>query len=246
MLTTLRAALFTDPFIILWTAVMATLSFLASFIDRTGFRQHRLAQIWGRVMLRVAGVRVTVEGLDRIDPEGSYVFVANHQSYLDTPLILGNIPVQFRFLAKDPLFRNPLLGAHLRRAGHIPVVRNDPRASLRSMTDAARVIHEKRISVLLFPEGGRTATGELQEFKEGAAYIAIKSGAPAVPLAISGTHDILPPGNALVRPGEVRLRIGEPISMDGLTLKDRGRLNEIFRQRIGDMLEVGESARAGW
>lgn len=243
MLTTLRAALLTTPFIGLWTAVMATLSFLVSFFDRTGVRQHRLAQIWGYIMLRVAGVRVTVDGLDRIDPEGSYVFVANHQSYLDTPLILGHVPVQFRFLAKDPLFRNPLLGAHLRRAGHIPVNRDDPRSSLRSMTDAARVIHEKRVSVLLFPEGGRTATGELQEFKEGAAYIAIKSGTAAVPLAISGTHDILPRGRLLVRPGAVRLRIGDPIPMDGLTLRDRGRLNDTFRQRIGDMLGISVSTQ---
>ena len=114
-----------------------------------------------------------IEGLESIDPAGAYVFVANHQSFMDTPVVLAHIPLQFRFLAKKGLFLIPFLGTHLRRAGHLPVVRDNPRASLKSMTDAARIIRERGISAFLFPEGGR-GTDELQDFKGGAAYIAIK------------------------------------------------------------------------
>src|SRR5206468_1206186 len=100
---------------------------------------------------------------------------------IDTPAVLGYIPLQFRFFAKKGLFRIPLLGGHLRRAGHFPVVRENPRASLKSLSEGARLVRERNLSVLFFPEGGRT-DGEMREFKEGAAYLAIKAGVPAVPI----------------------------------------------------------------
>lgn len=237
MLARFRALLLSDPWIVVWTAIMGLLSFLASFFDRTGVTQHRLASIWARWLLRGSGVRVRVRGLERIDPRGSYVFVANHASYLDTPVILANIPVQFRFLAKRELFRIPAIGTHLDRAGHIPVERGDPRASVRTMAETGRMIRERRISVLIFPEGGRTATGNLQEFRDGAALIAIKAGVPAVPVAISGTHALLPPGNLLVLSGTVSLEIGEPISVENLVSKDRSELTRRLRDQVAGMME---------
>src|SRR6185437_5707317 len=153
----LRGLFFADPCIVLATAVYGTISLIISFFDRqrNGIAQHRVAQAWARMLLRVSGVRVRVEGLEQIDANASYVFISNHLSYMDTPVALANIPVQFRFLAKRGLFQIPLLGTHLSRAGHIPVPREDPRASVKTMQVAAEKIREKKISLLIFPEVGR-------------------------------------------------------------------------------------------
>ena len=231
MLSALRAALITDPLLVLATIVMGTASLAASLFDASGRAQHRVARAWARLLLAIAGVRVRVEGLERISPGASYVFAANHLSYMDTPLVVAHIPAEFRFLAKKSLFKVPFIGYHLKRAGHIPVPRGDARASLRSMAEAAAIIRRRAVSVLVFPEGGRSP-GAMQEFKDGAAYIAIKAGVPAVPVGIVGTRAVLPMDSLLVRGGEVLLRIGQPIPTAGLSVHDHRRLTEQLRERV--------------
>ncbi|HEX4808093.1 MAG TPA: lysophospholipid acyltransferase family protein [Bryobacteraceae bacterium] len=233
----LRAYLFADPAIILSTLFFGTLSIIASLFDRSGNAPIRVARAWARSLLSIGGVRVHVEGLDRLSPEGSYVFIANHLSYMDTPVVLGNIPVQFRFLAKKGLFQIPFLGTHLSQAGHIPVPREDPRASVRTMQLAAETIQSRKISLLIFPEGGRSHDGIMRPFKEGAAYIAIRAGVPAVPVALIGTRRILPFGSGVIVPGPVTLRILPPIDTRELTLKDRGRVTEEVRALIANELD---------
>ena len=228
--------LFVDPLIVLSTIVFGSVSIALSFFDRDGRKEIAVARVWGRVLLRVAGVRVTVEGLDRIDPDGAYVFVSNHLSYMDTPVVLSTIPVQFRFMAKEGLFQIPFLGTHLAQAGHIPVPRDDPRAAVKSLTRAAETIRDRRISVLIFPEGGRSMNGELQPFKEGAAYIAIKAGVPVVPVRLVGTREILAMGSATFRRGPVTLRIGDPIPTQNLKMRDREELTECIRKQVVGML----------
>lgn len=237
MIQKLRGLLFADPAIILATIVFGSVSLLVSFFDNTGVLQIRVARAWARTLLAVSGVRVHVEGLELIDPSSSYVFVSNHLSYMDTPVALGHIPAQFRFLAKRGLFRVPFLGTHLSRAGHIPVPREDPRAAVKVMQIAAETIQRKKISLLIFPEGGRSEDGQLQPFKEGASYIAIRSGAPVAPLAIIGTREVLPFGSGVVQAGDVTLRILEPIETRQLTLKDRGALTEQLRSLVANELE---------
>jgi 1-acyl-sn-glycerol-3-phosphate acyltransferase len=183
-------------------------------------------------LLAVSGIRVRVEGLEQIDPAGSYVFVANHASYMDTPVALANIPVQFRFLAKRGLFQIPFLGTHLSRAGHIPVPREDPRGAVKTMQVAADKIRQKKISLLIFPEGGRSHDGVLRPFKEGGAYIAIRAGVPVVPLVMIGTRELLPYGGGIPLSGTVTLRILKPIETARLSLKDRGALTGQLRELI--------------
>jgi 1-acyl-sn-glycerol-3-phosphate acyltransferase len=235
-LSRLRAYLVIDPLIVLATLVMGTASLMASVFDRTGRAQHAMARIWARILLAVSGVRVRVEGLEKLQPGASYVLVANHRSYMDTPAVLAHIPLQFRFFAKKGLFGIPLLGGHLRRAGHLPVVRENPRASLKSLAEGAKLVRDRSISLLLFPEGGRSP-GPLREFKEGAAYLAIKAGVPAVPIGIVGTRAVLPMRSAHVRPGPALLRIGDPLATAGLKLDDRGELNQALRRKIGELIE---------
>src|ERR1700728_4713051 len=157
----LRGALFADPAIILATIFFGTISLIVSFFDATGTVQIRVARTWAKFLLAVSGVRVHVEGVEHIDPNGSYVFISNHLSFVDTPVALANIPVQFRFLAKRGLFQIPFLGWHLARAGHIRVPRGDARAAVRTMRLASQVVREQGISLLIFPEGGRSRDGEM-------------------------------------------------------------------------------------
>ena len=232
----LRSIFVSIPLIVLSTVGMGTLSLIASFFDSTGNSQHRLARAWGGILLAVTFVRVRMEGLEKLDPGGSYVFAANHSSYMDIPVLLAALPQQFRFFAKKGLFQIPFLGTHLRRAGHLPVDRSSVRASLKTMSQGARVIQERRISMLLFPEGGRTRQG-LREFKEGAAYIAIKAGVPIVPVAIVGMRRLLPMGSLHIRSGVATLRVGDPILTAGLDLRSREELTERLRDQVSRMLE---------
>ncbi len=230
--------------VVLSTIFHGSWSLALSFFDPTGERQNRVAQRWARSLLWVAGVQVEVEGLPRINPSAGYVIASNHLSYMDTPVVLANIPVQFRFMAKQGLFQIPFLGTHLARAGHIPVPRQDPRAALKTMTLAADIIRTRGISVLVFPEGGRSPDGVLQPFKEGAAYIAIKSGAPLVPAALIGTREVLPFGSGRIQPGRVRLRIGEPIETHSLSLKDRAELTARLQNEIVRLLDRNAATAA--
>jgi 1-acyl-sn-glycerol-3-phosphate acyltransferase len=231
----LRSALITAPLIALATAYYGSLSLLVSLFSSTGNSQHLIARDWAAMLLRIARVKAHVEGVERIAPGGSYVFVANHRSYFDVPVILPHIGVQFRFLANQNLFSIPFIGYHLTRAGHIPVNSSNARESLHSMSEAARIIQKRGVSILLFPEGGRTY-GEMGPFKDGAAYIAIKAGVPIVPIGLTGLESIMPRGSATIRGGKVTMRIGEPIETLDLTLQDRTALTQTLRTRVAELI----------
>jgi 1-acyl-sn-glycerol-3-phosphate acyltransferase len=232
----LRGAFFADPLIVLATIFFGSISLIVSFFDKTGSVQIRVARAWARSLLAVSGVTVRVHGLERISAGGSYVFVSNHLSYMDTPVMLAHIPVQFRFLAKRGLFQIPFLGQHLSRAGHIPVPREDPRAAVKTMQRAAEAIQRKKISLLIFPEGGRSHDGVLRPFKEGAAYIAIRAGVPIVPVAIIGTREVLPFGSGIVKSGTVELHILQPVDTSAVALKERSRVTQELRESIREEL----------
>ena len=236
-LSYIRSLLITDPIIILATIIMGSISLLTSLFDSDGRIQHQISRVWSRMLLKVSGVKMQVEGLEKIDPGATYVFVANHRSFMDIPVLLAYLPLQFRFLAKKGLFLIPFLGTHLRRAGHLPVIKDNPRASLKSMTDAARILREHGMSVMLFPEGGRSKDGLLQDFIEGAAYIAVKAGVPVIPIAMTGTREVLPMGSLQIMSGIVTLRIGDPISTANMTMKNRTTLTQMMHERVADLLK---------
>ena len=231
----IRTWLYTLPLIALVTAYYGTLSLFVSSGRATGRTAHRIARAWARAILWISRVKVDVEGLEKIPPGGSYVFVANHRSFYDIPAILPNIAVQFRFLAKKSLFSVPFLGTHLKRAGHFPVNYDSARESLKSMADAAHLIQEREVSVLLFPEGTRTMGG-MDPFKDGAAYIAITAGVPVIPIGLTGTKEILKMHGRYIRPGRVKMRIGDPIPTIDLTLADRTFLTQQMYDRVCELI----------
>jgi 1-acyl-sn-glycerol-3-phosphate acyltransferase len=233
----LRSVLFSTPMIALCTIVMGSISLIASFFDHTGKSQHALARVWGKMLLAVSFMRVSVVGVEKLDPNGPYVFVANHGSYMDIPALLATLPQQFRFFAKKGLYSIPFLGTHLRRAGHLPVDRSSPRASLKSMMEASRMISGRGISVLNFPEGGRSQEG-LHEFKEGPAYIAIKAGVPVVPVAIVGARELLPMGSGHLKSGHIVVRVGNPIPTEGMEASQRMELTRRLHDDVSQLMSV--------
>jgi 1-acyl-sn-glycerol-3-phosphate acyltransferase len=231
----LRSLLFSTPLIALSTIAMDLLSMLLSFFDRSGNSAHRVARVWGKMLLAESFIRVRIEGLEKLDRRANYVFVSNHASYMDIPALLSTLPHQFRFFAKKGLYRIPFLGWHLRWAGHLPVDRSNARASLKSMSEGARIISRRHLSVLLFPEGGRSPHG-LRDFKEGAAYIAIKAGIPLAPMAIVGLRELLPMGSIHIRGGRAVVKVGNPIPTAGLKPDARGEITGRLYQEIAALL----------
>lgn len=223
------------PMIVLSTVIMASCSLVCMPFDGDGSKQMACARFWGKLLCLWMGIRVKVEGLDKLDLSRNYIFVSNHLSYADTPVLLANIPANFRFMPKASLFKIPFLGDHLRTAGHIPVSTDNPRDAVRSMNEAGRTVREKGISVLVFPEGGRSH-GEFGEFKGGASFLAIKAGVPVAPVGLIGTREIMPRGSKVIHPGEVLVRIGEPVETELRSLKERNALTAELRERVGRLI----------
>lgn len=235
LMAVLWSWIYVIPLIVLSTAFFGLISFAISLFDRTPPRQLRVARVWARSLLRIVGVKVKVEGLDRISPGGNYVFVANHVSYMDIPVVLANIPEEFLFLAKSGLFQIPFLGTHLKTAGHVQVPREDPRSAIKTLQHTAALLHNGR-STLVFPEGGRSESGVLQDFKDGAAFLAIRAQIPIVPLAMMGMRNILRMHSLEFHRGNVTLRVGEPIPTAGMSTHQRAELTATAREKIVELL----------
>ena len=175
---------------------------------------------WGRALCWLAGVTVRVEGLEHIDPEQTYIFAGNHVSQYDIFSFQGFFPHDFRWIAKKELFEIPLFGLAMHRVGYIPIDRSHGRQALKSLDEAARRIAGGS-SVLIFPEGTRSADGQISEFKAGAVLLAIKAGVPIVPLGFNGSYEVLPKGKFLPRSGEILIRVGAPIATDHFKSSDK-------------------------
>jgi 1-acyl-sn-glycerol-3-phosphate acyltransferase len=205
-----RSLLITAPLIFLYTGIMGSISVATSLVDARGGMQHGCSRIWARLILWTSGIRVRVTGLGNINPDIPNVLCANHQSHMDTPIILAALPFQFRFTPKKQLFRYPFLGWHLRRSGHVAVDRENPHAAIKSLREAADAIR-RGTPVLIFPEGGTSRDGNINPFKRGAFMPAAASGAAVVPVTIRGSRAVLVPKTYHVRSGVVEVIIGKPI-----------------------------------
>lgn len=229
--TRLRSYCLFLPVVYLYTAVLGGVALLCSIFDREGRLQHRVAHLWATAILKTVGVRVRIEGGKQVQLLQAAVYAANHLSAIDIPVLYAKLPGQFRILAKKPLFRYPFLGWYLRRSRQIPIVLGDAHESLRSLNRACDALR-KGMPLVVFPEGGRSLTGELQEFLGGAFYVAIRAQVPVVPIAIVGSYELLPMNSFHVLPGEVGLIIGEPIPTAGLRVRDTGTLSARVRREI--------------
>ena len=226
------------PLIALATALFGSISLIAGIWDKHGRQQHFIARQWSRVLLRIALSPVSVEGLERLQPlrrEGSRrplaVYASNHLSYYDTPMLFAKLPFQFRILAKASLWKIPFIGWYLNNSGQVPIDQSSARAGVASLGRGLKTL-ESGLPLVIFPEGSRSASGELQPMVAGAAWIAIKAQVPLVPLTLIGTYELLPIHTYALRPRPLKLIIGEPISTAGLTTKDADALTERLRAEI--------------
>ena len=241
-LSYLRSLLFTNLLIYFYTAVCGTASVCGSIFDGRGRWQHGCARAWSWLILKTSGIRVKVEGVENVSASETLIFCANHQSAMDIPILFANLPVQFRFLAKRPLFDLPFLGWHLRRSGHIPVDRDRPHEARKSFDQAAAKIREGS-SVVLFAEGHRSRDGKVGPFKAGSFYLAILAGAPIVPITLNGTRWVLEPDTYHVRRGQTEVIIHKPVPTVGLTLEDVDALCARVRDQIISRFRPGPETR---
>ncbi|MHB8811018.1 MAG: lysophospholipid acyltransferase family protein [Desulfobulbaceae bacterium] len=218
------------------TIIYSTLAWIDLVLVRRSQRKGQLfPRLWGRAMCRLAGVPVRVEGTENLSAEQTYIFMGNHVSQFDIFAGQGYFPHDFRWIVKKELFRIPVFGAAMRRAGLVAIDRSHGREAMKSLNAAAEHINSGT-SVLIFPEGTRSQDGTLQPFKAGVITLAIKAGVPVVPVGFIGTHEVLPKGRFLARPGEVLIRIGRPISVQAYTMKDKHQLAEYLHDRVAELL----------
>ncbi|HEY3929639.1 MAG TPA: lysophospholipid acyltransferase family protein [Candidatus Koribacter sp.] len=228
------------PLVYLYTAVMGTGSLIASLFDRDGRIQHWFARTWSRMILGTTGCPITIVNPEKLNAGGPAVYVVNHLSAFDIPSLYTALPFQFRIMAKKELFRYPVLGWHLTRSGQIPIDRDNARSSLKSLVRASEAL-KNGMSLVVFPEGGRSADGQLQPFLGGSFYVAIKAQAPIVPMALIGTYEALPMNSFHVRPRPFQLVVGDaipttgyaPRQMDKLAAQAEAAVAELYYRRAG-------------
>jgi 1-acyl-sn-glycerol-3-phosphate acyltransferase len=229
-----RSMFIFDPLIYIYTMVLGTVSLLVSLVDRRGRMQHLCARVWSWLILHTSLCPVEVIGFDKIDKSKPYVYAVNHLSAFDIPTLYVHMPTQFRIIAKKELFRYPFLGWHLRRSGQLPIDQQNPGSSINSLKRAIETLRSG-MPLVIFPEGGRSEIGQLQPFMTGAFYIAIKARVDIVPMALVGTYEVLKMNTFHIRPGEIQMFIGEPISTAGYGLRDMDVLTERVHAAIEDL-----------
>jgi 1-acyl-sn-glycerol-3-phosphate acyltransferase len=200
--------------------------------------------LWAmRVSRRLLRIKVEAEGLDRIVPGTPYIFMPNHGSFMDGPLVMMLIPGTPRVILKRSILRIPFLGLGMRHVGFVPVDRKGTEGGKRSIAQAAALVRERGYSFLIFPEGTRTRDGKLQPFRRGGFFLALASGAPIVPVTIRGTFELMPKGQWYARRGRVRVAFHEPVPVAGVTPETMGRLMETVRAAVLSGLEAERPSR---
>lgn len=175
-----------------------------------------LSKVFSGGILLITGVRVKTTGLDNIDSKATYVFASNHSSQLDITALQWGVPNRLSMIFKKELARIPFFGWQLALGPYVIIDRKDPQAAMKSLADAKKLMDKKKISVLVFPEGTRSKTGEIQSFKRGAFYLAARSGYPIVPITINGTAAIMPKGTFKLKRGTIHLHFDKAISTSGI------------------------------
>jgi 1-acyl-sn-glycerol-3-phosphate acyltransferase len=239
---TLREWIYKLHTVVIWVCTfLITLSLgicaiISAFFSQTGNYPHKIAQLWARQMLWVAGIRVRVKGLEHLPSERSCIFMANHQSNFDIPVLLGRLPTQFRWLAKAELFKIPVFGNAMKGCGYISIDRSDRKRAFASLAEAAETIRTGT-SVMIFPEGTRSVDGQIKGFKKGGFVLSVDAGVPIIPILLKGTFEIMPKGRLTIRRQPVLMTICPPIETTDYTRKTKDQLIEKVRTTMLTQIE---------
>lgn len=223
------------------TGVAATVVSVLAWRNPTSQWVEKIINGWSKTILGVAGVRLSVDGLENVEPDRSYVMVSNHQSAFDIPAEFLALPIPLRFLAKKELFGIPVFGTALRAIGIVEVDRQAGAAVHKQINAHSAEVIKRGHSILVFAEGTRYQDGAMRAFKRGAFSIAIESGLPILPVMVHGGHLAWPPRRPIYG-GPMHVSVAKPIDTEGLVHKDVADLRDQTWEVINDMLESFEQA----
>jgi 1-acyl-sn-glycerol-3-phosphate acyltransferase len=236
----LRSYFILDPLIWLYTLVLGLLALPGGLFDDTGRRLHWFSRAWSWLIMKTILSPVKVTGLDKIDTSRPHVYAVNHASAMDIPVLYVYLPFQFRIVFKKELLAYPVVGWQLKRSGQVCIDQQKPTNSIAAIRSAVKSL-KAGMPLVIFPEGGRTPDGEIKPFLPGAFFLALKAQVDIVPVALIGTYELLPMDTYHIKCRPLEMRVGEPISTAGLTMRDLETLNAKVRTAMED-LYYAESA----
>ncbi len=233
-LSRLRSYLFFDPLIWFYTVVMGLGALPAGWFDRDGRILHWFSRTWSWLIMRTISSPVKVTGLEKIDTSRPHVYAANHASAMDIPVLYVNLPFQFRIVFKKELLSYPLVGWQLKRSGQVCIDQQKPTNSINAIRSAVKSL-KAGMPLVIYPEGGRTPDGYIKPFLPGAFFLALKAQVDIVPIALIGTYELLPMDTYHVKCRPLEMRVGEPISTAGLTLRDLEALSARVQKAVEEL-----------
>jgi 1-acyl-sn-glycerol-3-phosphate acyltransferase len=241
-LSRLRSYFILAPIIWAYTIVLGTLSLICSFFDRNGRIQHNFARAWSWLIMKtiLSPVKVTGTNEHAIDNSKPRVYAVTHGSALDIPILYVNLPFQFRIIFKSELLAYPFVGWHLKRSGQVCINQQNPAVSIGAIKSALRSLRQG-MPLVIFPEGGRTQDGKIQPFLPGAFFLAIKAQADIVPIALIDTFNLLPMNTYHIKCQPLEMRVGEPISTAGLSLRDMDEVSAKVKASIEKLREAPQA-----
>jgi len=233
-LSRLRSYFIFDPLIWLYTLVLGLIAVPAGLFDRGGRLLHRFSYVWSWLIMKTILSPVKVTGLDKIDASKPHVYAVNHASALDIPVVYVYLPFQFRIAFKKELLSYPVVGWHLKRSGQVCIDQQNPAHSISSIRAALKGL-KAGLPLVIYPEGGRTPNGEIRPFLPGAFFLAIKAQVDIVPVALVGTYELLPMNTYHIKSRPLEMRVGDPISTAGLTIRDLEALSARVQRAVEEL-----------
>ena len=242
VLSVLRSYFIFDVLIWSYTVILGIVSIPVSLFGEKSRILHGFARLWSWLIMKTILSPVKVTGLEKIDTSKAHVYAVTHASALDIPVLYVNLPFEFRILFKKELLSYPIVGWHLRRSGQVCIDQQKPTRSIAHIRSAVKSL-QAGMPLVIFPEGGRTPDGEIKPFMPGAFYLAIKAQADIVPVALVGTFELLPMNTYHIKPRPLEMRVGEPISTAGYSLREMEALSEKVHGAMEDLYYGSDVAR---
>jgi 1-acyl-sn-glycerol-3-phosphate acyltransferase len=233
-LSRLRSYFILDPLVWVYTLVMGILALPGGLFDRSGRRLHWFSRAWSWLIMKTILSPVKVTGLDKIDTSKPHVYAVNHGSALDIPVLYVYLPFQFRIVFKKELLSYPIVGWQLKRSGQVCIDQQKPTNSIAAIRSAVKSL-KAGMPLVIYPEGGRTPDGEIKPFLPGAFFLAIKAQVDIVPVALVGTYELLPMNTYHIKCRPLEMRVGEPISTAGLTMRDMEAVSVKVKKAMEDL-----------
>lgn len=233
-LSRLRSYLVFDPLIWFYTLILGVAALPGGMFDRSGRRLHGFSRLWSWLIMKTIFSPVKVTGFEKVDTSKPHVYAVNHASALDIPVLYVHLPFQFRIAFKKELLAYPVVGWQLKRSGQICIDQQNPSHSISSIRAALKGL-KSGLPLVIYPEGGRSPDGYIKPFLPGAFFLAIKAQVDIVPVALVGTYELLPMDTYHIKCRPLEMRVGEPISTEGLTMRDLESLSARVQKAVEEL-----------